>query len=220
MPETTEMFAAEHTKAHEQSPLQPKDVRHDFWLSFRFSQGNQADDKLQYKLLKAILKLYPQEELMRISSMLQTDGFRDQCCSLTVPHQHLDKKNEDVKVEFANVFDYAFIPALRNQVSHNTPFEESDDPLLDTILRGMISCDERYQTRPRPGRNPTKDDLHESYVRKYILEGTETGSPRYDTLFRMLNEYQLRSITIVPAQMRRLELMWNTNHPQQTFRPL
>lgn len=198
-------------------PLSLKDVQHDFWLSFRFSQGNMAANQLQHRLLRGVSRLYPHEEFEAIYAEIMGNEFREVCSTMQIPHKHIKDRPDDQMVDIYKLhFDKNFKPAMVNQ--YKEP-KEIDDITLEGILDDMIVTDERYQQIERPGKDPKIDDVHESFVKSFILEGRRSSSARYDELFRRVKEYIPRARGVTQAKLVRLEIQWERNHAGQSFLP-
>lgn len=198
--------------------LSPKDVKHDFWLSFRFSQGNMVARLLQHRLLAGISRIYPEPEFQAIYPQIMSDKFREECSTMQIPGKHIKDRPDDKMAEaYKHHFDKNFKPNMENQYNDPNPL---DDTLLEKILDDLIVTDEHYQQQARPGKDPEKDDVHESFVRQFILEGHRSSSDRYDELFRKVREYIPRAKSVTQAKLVRLEIQWLINHPEQSFLPI
>lgn len=182
-----------------------------FYFSYKFSQGQ------PYNLHGYIF------------CWLKSNGFLDKLPEaqpkilelVTPPRRHkyqaLSDVSTDLKVSYHAL---RFKPAPIG--------EKAQELLLYEILGGMLLRDILYQNSKRPGCvrrmkvvTDSNYDPHASFVRKYALNGVNTGHSAFDSLF-----VQLRSSVIahlddpgyeVTAKLLELKDLWEQSHPGESF---
>lgn len=193
-----------------------------FYLCFRFAQ---EDVTLHDSLMKA---LYIQ------------GGFPKECITQQAPNDILSITAPRVHHEVGKrSIDLTRMRQVRERWDRLVGFrKEVEEGIMEslnveTILKGMISKDNHYQDHPRPGRKipyigppDTQDDPYASFVRKYVVHGSHTGSEGLNNLFRKLRttldyEYTametMRSIPNVVIDHEVMKRKWERNHAGKNY---
>lgn len=192
--------------------LMDKRVLHDFYLSFRVSQG---DPELQYLALIYAGKSYDTMEIGDIDEMNnRVYGEVLKLSPLKKEHKQefLNKNNELERLDFdagqnskngfRNQWDFFLAVLNRVHLQKDRPldtvvsvnqmkvlelYETTENQLNAEILINIITRDTVYQNRERPLRMHGSDP-HESLLRTYMVEGKRTGSESFDLMYKKMGE--------------------------------
>jgi len=183
---------------------QEKVLKNFFFQSFRFAQG---DGVILHDKLFAWAKAKGHLEGLDIPR-----SAPDYILNIQVPTQHKKPSFLD------NLFnDKKGLLKKKWSTLHHMSKQQVvlNDNTLQSIADEMIKKDIDYQIekRKRPPYDgvPKPDsihDVHASFVRKYGLNQSNTGSPIYDQLFS-----ELRPYFATASKLPNLKKAWEENHP-------
>lgn len=177
--------------------VQEAEIGRLFYLSFRFSQGDQGrQEKILYWVyLNGFIK----------KSQISTPSIPNYFSGkFDIPVKHTDAGFMSGATEmWRTLYEIVQKPEITKRKYKLT----SNDALNDALMLDLLSGDLAYQSQLRPGRTVSKDtipdslnDPHASLVRKYVLNGQNSGHAAYN---QMCNE--LREVLIKNRQPREIE---------------
>jgi hypothetical protein len=140
-------------------PVEKKLVK-DFYLSFKFSQGDAA---LQEKLMEFLLLSYTPEEQTSLRN--PSISLKSAITALKVPKTHIFIHQDIQEDEFVNQWRNFREAAFRMR-GQQPDKERSIEPLVEEIARRMVSQENRWMlSSGRENRAQYKEDEFESYIR-------------------------------------------------------
>jgi hypothetical protein len=176
----------------------------DFYLSFRFSQGDPA---VQERYFKALISEYRRENSEPTTEDLES--VKAKLASLKPPREHAavyPSRLGDFNNQWKEMQD-AFTETSSNRLE--------DDELL-RLGREMAASDIQYQQRKRPNRDRSADP-HESFFRTYVLRGTSTRSVTYDSIMEQMRSVYEGGQSVDMEKLEELQVAWEDTHPGQRF---
>lgn len=176
------------------------DIRRDFYLSFKYSQG---DPDLQDLLNIFVLKHCTQEQLQGIYD--KRDKIKGSIMSFMAPKEHTLRDNDE-RIKTLEEEWHRYLWALEEMLGSPDPLtpspgsdevklslkmahEANDEKLLRDIAIEEVKRDSLYVTYARPNRYKPGSDEHESFLKTYGFESHLTDSPIYDELFLKLKAF-------------------------------
>lgn len=203
-----------------ESKAQLKDALYkDFWLSFKFSQG---DSKFQQDIYAYLAAYYGQTltPLGRSALSELLPEFDKQTpvsfTGVSMPMGHKRLTNIEDGMERATF--YAGLSSFTLKLGHiSLALEEDNYPGI--FVRKTIGKDARYQADLRT----SGGDRHASFLRRYVLLGDDAGSPAFNYLCALAKEalpVELEANYLgIQATFNSLVTDWEANHPGQQFMP-
>lgn len=202
-----EQKVPESTDLKDLSPFE-KRILHDFYLSFRISEGRVA---FQSYVLVYAARSYPPQELKNTDQL--NNKLSPHIERLKPPEMHTQTINvgtgtdkivpltpdlaQTIQGGFKDQWEYNL--KIFRQLAFNLKrpaLNPPDDPeteiyyqtnwpnnvLLAEIINYMAKRDRNFQSKDRPMRTGGADP-NESFLRSYMIEGKKTGSETYDRMF-------------------------------------
>jgi hypothetical protein len=197
----------------------------DFYLSFKFSQGNSPVQEYIYRALTDYYRSQPDYDPSYIRE--NSIDLQSKLMRFRLPTSHTVKTSDGRDFDPTSPSEAS---AFMAQSSRFVKVLNSKGDLLDdrdlnieTITRGLIRRDRVYQVAERGYQAP---DPHSSYFRQYVLLGEPTGSAAYDHIFARAAEllevdrYSSKHNTLPLSDVvSKLASGWEHNHPGESFLP-
>lgn len=204
-------------------------VMRDFYLSFRFTQGDPYVQKASYGLLAAY---YCRDftTIDRSSLVARFDSLANRAAALKLPRSHKDSAAIAAEHEaqhmpsiadffrrewgqFSRIQRHTFAnpEASRRKTNRDAP--------IARFAAKIALADNEYQLRDRPGSNQDNDP-HFSLFRSHIVLGHATGSNTFDSIFgRAQSLLDKPEKVTLQRSVTTLANSWETMHPGQSFFP-
>lgn len=202
----------------------------DFYLSFRFSQGNIGN---QGDILAAVIDYYSRKRNVPATSIrdvIASEEFKLKIERIIPPNRHRITR-KDTKVDSLKKAYLSFKKEVDDTVIRT--YQLDDHSYTSLVESHMVISDLDYQDKPRPRPQNDKSDQHGSLYREFVILGRPTGSECYDNIFttmrartlRLLREHKEHSHSHDDYRHNQLSgiLMltsaWERNHPGEKFVP-
>lgn len=203
------------------------DFEKDFRNSFRFSQGNPM---LQVNIFTLMRDYYQSAgwSYATLSPAIMTLAGRLR--QLDLPPGHIDihvSKREEFGGALENLMECLasrdVMPMCWNsKVGHVVPLPVSKDERLKLLLEDTAEQDalylvpgQRYAAEGRPRINPAAD-RRESFFRKYIVNGADTHSLAFNSIFAEAR--RVLTSEYAPSDFAWLQEAWESHHPGQEYK--
>lgn len=199
-----------------------KQLLKDFYLSFKFSQGDQYT---QGYILNALVSNYrSQGDYDPAYIRENSNELFSKLIDFGIPKSHVTLTNTGEKLDLTPSLKAAvFINGAKIFVDKLKTGEPSmpQDLNAEAMMRGIIQRDIVYQTAER---GYQAADPHSSYFRQNVLLQQPTGSEAYNQIFarclELIEVDQYRNVFLtVPIAERITDLAqgWEANHPGVAF---
>lgn len=218
-----------------------KDLRDLFYLSYRYSQGYV---KFQHYSLERFVR-----ERHIVPDFL-TPHIPDYISSIIPPRKHVNLQPQAAYDDLVNMWTMFYVSATGATVNEDLPGriyqkdidlimkmkDLSNEDLSLVTLQMMVNADTNYQSEKRPGRSIREDiisdsnnDPHASFVREYVLHGSESGHEAFDALFGELRDMAIGFTTdkdaykmddpyeVLTSDLSSLAALWESNHSGERF---
>jgi hypothetical protein len=202
------------------SPALERRLIKDFYLSFKFSQGNALAQRTMYLALK---RHYESSFSTAEKAWLRDSSFElmDNLAMLQAPRSHTRSNHAfDYQPGLSDQFEVQADDFLK--VLRVVPAPDLYDPATDLVIADFcgatIGRDLYYQGKER---FHNTDDPHSSYLRNYALFSTPTSSDAFDAIFAEVSQAFADS-SLPPASTAKLPELaerWEANHPDEHFFP-
>ena len=197
---------------------------HDFYLSFKFSQGDGLSQDWLISYLAYYYRSVADCDQTILDSILSNQQVAGRVAKLRPPARHSTERLSNREDEFRSVYD-----ELRRVLSTTEqPVPTVSD--LRHIALEILNRDKKYvisdMGRPNPHEH-TGVDLHESFFREYIIMAKPTGSEAFDHMYLAIRSSLIGpvddagtlGITDDTIRERAMALapQWELRHPGETF---
>jgi len=197
------------------SPAQ-RSLRRDFFLSFKFSQGESG---FQGELLRSLVAYYQEQPMLTCEELNQIDCYPE---SLVLPRFHYRRNSGSTSpanvLGQENIHWALLLKAYGKAQRGNKCYGRSYPARKRGLLTSMIHRDTVYQASARP---TLPIDPHRSFFREYVLLDKETGSRAFDWLHDSLRDHvtAAEEPLINYTRIHHLVSRWELAHPDQQFWP-
>lgn len=196
----------------QQLSLDERNLRNLFYLSFRYSQGEASIQSVIFRWLSSekVIKPYflPEKAPKYI-------------LDLQIPEKHVAVSDKSL---------YGFEEMWN--ILYTTPYiVKNKNPIEDALVKNMIKRDAYFQVKKNlrailPNTEPVEPDSpsdpHSSFIRRFGLNGYETGHPAFKKMFAVIGEkilalHQDESESEEKSPLKTLATKWERNHPGFSF---